>query len=147
MKSVFSALCLLLTMCSVCAGASSAQLDKLPESLQSPRAHGQKNMEPRYANITLNQWVAYEPRQDMPQDLAAFNKHERIRKTISAIGVTILIPIAMFLSILGGGAFSKTLSSEERKKSIKWIVIAVILMVLASNWNSLVIKAMTLLSG
>jgi len=104
-------------------------------------------MELRYANIALNQWVAYEPRQYLSQDLAAFNKHERIRKAISAIGVTILIPIAIILSILGGGAFSKTLSSEERKKSIKWIVIAVLLMVLASNLNSLVIKAMALLSG
>lgn len=134
-------------MCSVCAGTSPAQPDKPTESPQSPRAHGQKKMQQRYANIALNQWVAYEPRQDMPQDLAALKKREGIRKTISTIGVTILIPLAIFLSILGGGAFSKTLSSEERKKSIKWIVIAVILMVLASNWNSLVIKAMALLSG
>ena len=147
MKFALLALCLLFTMCSVYAGASSAQLDKSPESLPSPRAHGQNNMEQRYANIALNQWVAYEPRQDLSQDLAALKKREGIRKTISAIGVTILIPLAIFLSILGGGAFSKTLSSEERKKSIKWIVIAVLLMVLATNWNSLVIRAMALLSG
>ena len=133
-------------MCSVCAETSSAQMNKPPESPQSPLAHGQKNMEPRYANSALSQRLTYEPRQDLPQDLAAFKKREVIRKTISALGL-ILIPTAFVSAIIGGGVFVKTDSQEERKRSAKWLVIAVLLMVLSSYWNELVVTAMSLLAG
>jgi hypothetical protein len=55
-------------------------------------------------------------------DPAEIKKIEGIRKTIAAIGVSILIPVAILMSLFGGGAFSKTLSREERKKELNGLL-------------------------
>lgn len=122
-------------------------LDQSRENLLSPLAQWQKIIAQRYADFPLNLSMVYEPSQGLPRDLAALEKRERIRKTIAAIGVTILMPLSLFSCIFGGGAFSKTLSSEERKKRIKWIVIGVLLMVMSSYWNEIVTRAVVVFMG
>lgn len=118
MKIVLFSLCLFFTTSLAYAGSSTAQLERSWENPQSSAVQWQGKMAQRYADTPINLWMAYEPRQDLPRDRAALGKLEQIRKTISAIGVAIFIPLALFFGLLGGGAFSKTLISEERKKTL-----------------------------
>lgn len=81
------------------------------------------------------------------RDPSQIKKREGIRKTIAAIGVSILIPLSLFLGGYGSGAFDKTLDSEERKKRIKWIVLAVLSMGLVSFWNEWATLAVRVFMG
>ena len=144
MKSAFSALCVLLAICSVFAGSSTAAINKPSESLQSPPAQWQKIKAQQYANFSPNYRMAYSPRQYLPTDLQALKKRERIRKAISSIGYVFLIFASTVFASLGGSALSKKLGGEGRKKGIKWMVIAFLSTVLAIYWTDLVTIAMSL---
>jgi hypothetical protein len=147
MKLVFISLCFFLSTSLANAGSSSTQFHLPRETLQSPPTQWQKQMALQYANFPVKPWANSDPSCSSRRNPAELKKLEGIRKTIAAIGVSMLIPLAMFLGLLGGGSFDKTLSSEERKKSIKWIVIGALLMVLASYWNDLVTMAMLTFMG
>lgn len=146
MKFVFFSLCLFLIACSADA-RNSSQFQLSLETLPSPTAQWQKQMALQAADFPVKLLVNSDPSRSFRLNPAEIKKIEGIRKTIAAIGVSILIPVAILVSLFGGGAFSKTLSPEERKKRIKWIVIGVILMVLASYWNDLVSIAVTVFMG
>jgi len=146
MKFVFFPLCFFLTTCSANAGSSPAQFHLSREILQSPPAQWQKQMAQQYADFPVKPWVNSDTSRGL-RNPAEIKKLEGVRKTIAAIGVSILIPLAIFLSLFGGGAFCKTLGSEERKKRIKWIVIGVLLMMLASYWNELAAMAVLAFMG
>ncbi|MDP2030929.1 MAG: hypothetical protein Q8K12_14925 [Thiobacillus sp.] len=147
MKFVFISLCFFLSTCSANAEGRPTQFHLPRETLQSPPAQWQKQMALQYANFSVKHWVNSDPSCSFRRNPAELKKLEGIRKTIAAIGVSMLIPSAIFFGLLGGGAFSKTLSSEERKKSIKWMAIGVLLMALASYWNEFVTMAMLTFMG
>lgn len=147
MRPVFSALCLLLTICSAYPESSTAEMTKPSENLRLPPAQWQNKMALRYANFSPKYRMASEPRPSLSPDLQALKKREGIRKTIDMIGFVILLVASLIFASLGGAALSKTSGSEGRKKGIKLIIIAGLLTVLWIYWDSLMIIAMSLLSS
>jgi hypothetical protein len=147
MRSVLSTLFLLLTICSVFAGSTTAEMNNPSEGLQSPPTQWQKIMAQRYANSSSNYRMAYEPHQYLPPDLQVLRKRERIRKAISMIGYVFIVFATTVFASLGGSALNKKLGGEGRKKGIKWIVLAFLSTVLAIYWIDLVTIAMSLSTG
>jgi len=141
----FMALCFLLTTYPSYAGSGASQMVKPLESLQSLLAQGQRQQQ-QFGNFHVDGRISCELRQVSSQDLAVSKKREGIRKAITAMGFTIFFFASLFFGSLGGAALNKTLGSEGRKKGIKWIVVALLLLALANYWDDVVIVAMSFLT-
>ena len=145
-RTVFLALCFLMAICPSYAGSGAAHMAKPQESLKSPLTQEQREQQ-QFGDVHVDGRASYEPRQDSSQDLASLKKRDGIRKAISAIGFTFLFLASLVFASLGGAALSKTRGSEGTKKGIKWIVIALSLLVLTNYWDGVVIMAMSLFTG
>jgi len=134
-----------MAICPSYAGSGAAHMAKPQESLKSPLTQEQR--EQQFGDVHVDGRTSYEPRQDSSQELASLKKRDGIRKAISAIGFTFLFSASLVFASLGGAALSKTRGSEGTKKGIKWIVIALLLLVLTNYWDGVVIMAMSLFTG
>ena len=145
-RTVFLALYFLMTTCPSYAGSGGVHMVKPQESLKSPLTQVQRE-QPQFGNVHIDGRTSYEPHQDSSQDLASLKKRDGIRKSISVMGYTFLLVASMVFASLGGAALSKTRGSEGTKKGIKWIVIALLLLVLMDYWDGIVRMAMSLFAG
>lgn len=130
----YAALLFLLSLSAGYASDSIAKINHTQESMRPLPASQQNGMGLQYDSFTANDPVPYQSAKALETAALVSKKREGTGKAVSVIGHAILLISSMVFGALGGGALSKTGGSYDRKKGIKYIVIAFSLLAVLMLW-------------